>query len=127
MAIHKGGRHCGRIRFEVDAPSDLLLNECNCSICNMVGYQHLIVPKSNFRILQGEDQLITYEFNTGIARHYFCSHCGVKSFYVPRSHPEGISVNARCLDPDTISSSVLTPFDGRNWEDNRQKLAPLAE
>ncbi len=127
MAIHKGGCHCGRIRFEVDAPSDLLLDECNCSICNMVGYQHLIVPKSNFRILQGEDQLITYEFNTGIARHYFCSHCGVKSFYVPRSHPDGISVNGRCLDPDTISSVTLSSFDGRNWEKNRDKLAPLPD
>ena len=127
MAIHKGGCHCGRIRFEVDAPSDLLLDECNCSICDMVGYQHLIVPKSNFRILQGEDQLITYEFNTGIARHYFCSHCGVKSFYVPRSHPDGISVNGRCLDPDTISSVTLSSFDGRNWEQNHDKLAPLPD
>lgn len=127
MAIHKGGCHCGRIRFEVDAPSDLLLDECNCSICNMVGYQHLIVPKSNFRILKGEDQLITYEFNTGVARHYFCSNCGVKSFYVPRSHPDGISVNGRCLDPDTISSVTLSSFDGRNWEKNRDKLAPLPE
>ena len=127
MVIHKGGCHCGRIRFEVDAPSDLLLDECNCSICNMVGYQHLIVPKSKFRILQGEDQLITYEFNTGIARHYFCSHCGVKSFYVPRSHPDGISVNGRCLDPDTISSVILSSFDGRNWEQNRDKLAPLPD
>ncbi len=127
MAIHKGGCHCGRIRFEVDAPSDLLLDECNCSICNMVGYQHLIVPKSNFRILQGEDQLITYEFNTGVARHYFCSNCGVKSFYVPRSHPDGISVNGRCLNPDTISSVTLSSFDGRHWEQNRDKLAPLPE
>ena len=127
MAIHKGGCHCGRIRFQVDAPSDLLLDECNCSICNMVGYQHLIVPKSNFRILQGEDQLITYEFNTGIARHYFCGHCGVKSFYVPRSHPDGISVNGRCLEPDNISSVTLSSFDGRNWEQNRDKLAPLPE
>jgi len=127
MVIHKGGCHCGRIRFEVDAPSDLLLDECNCSICNMVGYQHLIVSKSKFRILQGEDQLITYEFNTGIARHYFCSHCGVKSFYVPRSHPDGISVNGRCLDPDTISSVTLSSFDGRNWEQNRDKLAPLPD
>ena len=127
MAIHKGGCHCGRIRFEVEAPSDLLLDECNCSICNMVGYQHLIVPKSNFRILQGEDQLITYEFNTGVARHYFCNHCGVKSFYVPRSHPDGISVNGRCLDPDTVSSVTLSSFDGRNWEQNRDKLEPLPE
>jgi len=71
--------------------------------------------------------LITYEFNTGIARHYFCSHCGVKSFYVPRSHPDGISVNGRCLNPDTISSVTLSSFDGRNWEQNRDKLAPLPE
>ena len=127
MTTHKGGCHCGRIRFEVDAPADLLLDECNCSICNMVGYQHLIVPKSDFRLLQGEDQLTTYEFNTGVAKHHFCSHCGIKSFYVPRSHPDGISVNARCLDPETVASVTLQPFDGRNWEQNRHKLAPLPE
>ncbi len=127
MVIHKGGCNCGRIRFEVDAPSDLLLDDCNCSICNMVGYQHLIVPRSNFKVLQGEDQLTTYDFNTGVARHYFCSQCGVKSFYVPRSHPEGISVNGRCLEPDTITSTTLKPFDGRNWEQNREKLPPLPE
>ena len=127
MTTHKGGCHCGRIRFEVEAPSDLLLSECNCSICYMVGYQHLIVPRSDFRVTQGEDQLITYEFNTGVAQHYFCSHCGVKSFYVPRSHPTGISVNARCLDADTISSATLEPFDGRNWEQNHHKHVPLAE
>ena len=93
----------------------------------MVGYQHLIVTRSDFKVLQGEDQLITYEFNTGVAQHYFCRHCGVKSFYIPRSHPEGVSVNARCLDPGTINSVTLVPFDGRNWEQNRQKLAPLPE
>jgi hypothetical protein len=93
----------------------------------MSGYQHLIVPKSKFRILQGEDQIITYEFNTGVAKHYFCGHCGVKSFYVPRSHPEGISVNARCLDPATISSFSMTPFDGRNWEQNASEFSPLSE
>ncbi len=127
MTVHKGGCHCGKIRFEVEAPSDLSLDECNCSICNMVGYQHLIVPKSDFRLLQGEGQLSTYEFNTGVAKHYFCSHCGVKSFYVPRSHPEGISVNGRCLDQDTVNSVTLTPFDGQNWEESRHKLAPLPD
>ncbi len=125
MTTHKGGCHCGRVRFEVEAPSDLLLSDCNCSICSMVGFQHLIVRKSDFKLLQGEDQLSTYEFNSGVAQHYFCSHCGVKSFYVPRSHPDGISVNGRCLDPDTIGSSTLKPFDGRNWEKNRHQLAPL--
>ena len=127
MVTHKGGCHCGRVRFEVEAPPELELSDCNCSICSMVGYQHLIVPKSRFRILQGEDELTTYEFNTGVAQHYFCSHCGVKSFYVPRSHPDGISVNGRCLDPDTIRSVTLQPFDGRNWEQNRERLAPLPD
>lgn len=127
MTMHKGGCHCGRVRFEVEAPPDLLLSECNCSICYMLGYQHLIVPKSDFRLCEGENLLTTYQFNTGVAKHYFCRHCGVKSFYVPRSHPEGISVNARCLDPGTVVSVTLEPFDGRNWEQHIDELAPLPE
>jgi len=84
----------------------------------MAGYQALIVAKPAFRLLQGEEFLATYQFNTGGARHYFCSNCGIKSFYVPRSHPEGISVNARCLEPDTIASIEIKSFDGQNWEKN---------
>ena len=127
MVVHRGGCHCGDIRFEVDAPADLEISECNCSICNMAGYLHLIVSRSSFRLLQGEDRLSDYRFNTGVARHYFCSRCGVKSFYVPRSHPEGISVNANCVDPDTISSLDSVPFDGANWEENIHTLSPLRD
>lgn len=127
MTVHHGGCHCGRVRFEVTAPRDLRLSECNCSICYMVGYLHLIVPRSEFKLVQGEEHLVNYQFNTGVAQHTFCAHCGVKSFYVPRSHPEGISVNARCLDQDTIGSVMTKPFDGRNWEQNRDKLAPLTD
>jgi hypothetical protein len=92
----------------------------------MSGYLHLIVPTTEFELISGEDELCTYTFNTGIARHYFCRHCGVKSFYVPRSHPDGISVNANCLDPASISSVTVTPFDGAHWEQNRSKLSPLS-
>lgn len=127
MTIHNGGCHCGRVRFQVETAPDLQLSECNCSICYMVGYQHLTVPRDAFKILDGEDQLETYEFGTHVAQHYFCRHCGVKSFYVPRSHPDGISVNARCLNPETIESRALKPFDGRNWEKNHHKLAPLPD
>lgn len=127
MVVHKGGCHCGAVRFEVDAPAALEVDECNCSICYMAGYQHLIVPKSVFRLIQGENELENYRFNSGVAQHYFCKHCGIKSFYVPRSHPEGISVNARCIDPETIDSASITPFDGRNWEVNIHKLDPLPE
>ena len=127
MTTHKGGCHCGRIRYEADAPADIEASECNCSICSMTGFLHLIVPKKDFRLLAGADDLTTYTFNTGVAQHYFCSHCGVKSFYVPRSHPEGISVNVRCIDPGTVGSVNIAPFDGRNWEQNISQLSPLSD
>lgn len=124
---HRGGCHCGRVRFEVEAPAIVEATECNCSICRMTGYQHLIVATRDFHLLQGDDVLTTYSFNTGIARHRFCRHCGIKSFYTPRSHPDGISVNVRCLDEETIEEIRLTPFDGRNWEQNVSKLSPISD
>ena len=116
MIAHTGGCHCGRIRFEVLAPADLDVSECNCSICSKTGFLHLIVPKERFRLLSGADVLATYTFNTGTARHLFCSVCGIKSFYVPRSHPDGYSVNARCLDEGTVQRLNVRQIDGRNWE-----------
>jgi hypothetical protein len=77
---------------------------------------HLIVSKSDFKLLAGADALTNYQFNTGTARHLFCSVCGIKSFYVPRSHPHGYSVNARCLDDVTIADLAIVPFDGKDWE-----------
>jgi len=116
MVTHRGGCHCGRVRFEVIAPAELELAECNCSICSKSGYLHLTVPADRFKLVSSEDELSLYTFNTGVARHYFCKHCGIKSFYVPRSHPDGFSVNARCLDPGTVESTRIVPVDGRNWE-----------
>jgi len=77
---------------------------------------HLIVPREHFRLLAGEDAQTTYTFNTGVARHLFCNTCGVKSFYVPRSHPDAYSVNARCIESGTITRLTVRPFDGQNWE-----------
>ena len=116
MITHLGGCHCGRVRFEVDAPAELPIDECNCSMCSRFGYQHLIVPAERFRLVRGRDALTTYTFNTGTAQHYFCATCGVKSFYVPRSHPDGFSVNARCIDSPTITGMKISYVDGRNWE-----------
>lgn len=116
MITHRGGCHCGRVRFEVQAPPHIEVTDCNCSICAKTGYLHLIVPKSRFRLLSGEDVLTNYGFNTGTAKHYFCSVCGIKSFYVPRSHPEGVSVNVRCLDEGTVTGMTVVPTDGKNWE-----------
>jgi hypothetical protein len=119
---HAGGCHCGRVRFEVEAPAGLELLECNCSMCSRSSFLHLIVPRDRFRLIAGEDALVEYRFGTGVARHLFCGTCGVKSFYVPRSHPDGYSVNARCLDPGSVTSMTIRPYDGRNWESARRNL-----
>ena len=123
---HSGGCHCGRVRFTVMAPAKLDVADCNCSVCSMAGYLHLIVDADRFTLVSGHDALTTYTFNTGVAQHYFCSHCGVKSFYVPRSHPKGISVNAHCLDAGSIESMTVTPYDGQHWESARRQLRTLS-
>ncbi|MCS6987333.1 MAG: GFA family protein [Sphingomonadaceae bacterium] len=110
-----GGCHCRAIRYVADVDEDAQLIDCNCSICAMAGYLHLIVPTHRFRLLSGKEALIEYRFGTGRARHLFCRICGIKSFYRPRSHPDGISLNARCLDGGVPPLPVRT-FDGRNWE-----------
>jgi len=111
-----GGCHCGRIRFEATAPAKVTVSECDCSICSKAGYLHLIVPADRFKLLSGADVLTTYSFNTHTAKHSFCSVCGIKSFYVPRSHPDGFSINARCLDAGTIVEMTVESFNGREWE-----------
>ena len=122
MIVLTGGCHCGRVRFEVDGESDAVVYDCNCSICRMSGHLHYIVPRARFRLTSGEDALCSYKFNTQTANHLFCRICGVKSFYIPRSHPDGVSVNARCLDEGTVRSVRIEPFDGANWE---QSVASL--
>ena len=124
---HRGGCHCGLVRFEVDAPRTLEVDECNCSICARSGYLHLIVPRSRFRLIAGDERIEKYQFNTGTAEHLFCGRCGIKSFYKPRSHPDGFSVNARCLEPGLIDEIRVRLFDGVNWEENAPDLAPLGE
>ncbi len=114
--IHKGGCHCGAVRFEVEAPSDIEATRCTCSICTMTGFLHLIATDGAFRITKGTDNLTDYRFNTRVAKHLFCKTCGVKAFYVPRSHPDGWSVNVNCIDKDTVTSLTVDEFDGANWE-----------
>ena len=126
LVTHRGGCHCGAIRFEVVAPPELELHDCNCSICSLTGFLHLIVPRDRFRLLSGEESLSEYRFNTGVAQHLFCRICGIKSFYVPRSNPEGYSVNFRCLDRDKVRSFRVMPFDGQNWEASADQLVHLA-
>lgn len=126
LVTHRGGCHCRRVRFEVDAPAQLEVLDCNCSICRMSGFLHLIVPAVRFRLVSGADDLTEYTFNTGSARHLFCRHCGIKSFYVPRSHPDGFDVNARCLDEGTVTGMSVTLFDDNNRDAATAAIAHLS-
>jgi len=120
--LYKGSCHCGEVTFSVESPPTVEVEQCNCSVCSKSGFLHLIVPKSKFHLLTGEGALTTYTFNTGVAKHYFCKHCGIKPFYIPRSNPDGVDVNLNALDtmPPNIS---IVQFDGQNWEDNAGSLA----
>ena len=113
--IHKGSCHCGAIQFEVDAADEVEVEDCNCSICQMSGFLHLIIPLRQFRLIQGQDNLQSYRFNTGTAEHLFCKTCGIKPFYVPRSNPDGMDVNLRCLHTRPNHIKIVN-FDGQNWE-----------
>lgn len=126
LVTHRGGCHCRRVRFQVRAPAAVQALECNCSICTMSGFVHLIVPATRFVLLAGADDLTDYTFNTGVATHRFCRVCGIKSFYLPRSHPDGIDVNVRCVDPGTITSVSVTPFDDADREAATAAIAHLS-
>lgn len=119
---YSGSCHCKAITFEVECGDTVEVEDCNCSICSKFGYLHLIVPHNKFKLLSGEDNLTTYTFNTGVAKHTFCKTCGAKPFYVARSNPDGIDVNLRCLDTKPKHITIV-PFDGQNWEANAASLA----
>jgi hypothetical protein len=119
---YEGSCHCGRIAFRVQADLAEVL-ECNCSICTKKGFLHLIVEKARFQLLRGEQHMATYSFNTHVAKHIFCVTCGCHPYYIPRSDPDKIDVNARCLDGIDISSIAPHPFDGINWEQGMRNRA----
>ena len=117
-----GGCHCRAVRFEAEVPEEVEILDCNCSICAMTGFRHLIVPHGDFRLLSGGEALTRYRFGTGTAEHLFCPVCGVKSFYQPRSHPEAWSVNFNALDDSSGLAVTVRTFDGLNWEKAREAL-----
>jgi hypothetical protein len=116
MKTMEGGCHCGRVRFRITADLDKV-TVCNCSICTKKGILHLILPPEQFELLSGKDDLTTYTFNTGVAKHTFYKHCGIHPFYVPRSDPDTIDVNARCIDDIDLNALSLQSFDGKHWEE----------
>jgi hypothetical protein len=115
MQTYTGACHCQRVRFRVTADLDAV-SLCNCSICAKKGILHLIVEPAQFELLSGADELTSYRFNTGVAEHKFCRHCGIHPFYTPRSDPHKVDVNVRCLEGVDLSRLEPRVFDGQHWE-----------
>ncbi|XP_066963412.1 centromere protein V-like isoform X2 [Macrobrachium rosenbergii] len=124
---YTGGCHCGAVRFEVYSTPVLNVIDCNCSICVKKQNKHFIVPLSEFKLLQGHDSLKTYTFNTHQAKHIFCTTCGVQSFYIPRSNPDGYGIAVHCLDNGSVRKVKTEKFDGKNWEQFMTKNKHIAD
>ena len=117
-----GGCHCGAVQFEAETVETPTLLDCNCSVCSMTGHLHLTVRHEDFELKSGADALESYRFGTQAAEHLFCRHCGIKSYYQPRSHPDSWSVNFRCLEPNPSIRPKIVTLDGQNWEEAVKKL-----
>src|SRR5258706_11939907 len=111
MSTYRGACHCGRVRFRVTGELTTA-TICNCSMCTKKGFLHWIVEPSQFELLEGAADLTSYRFNTRIAEHRFCRHCGIHPFYTPRSDPDKVDVNLRCLDGIDLQKIEYRDFDG---------------
>lgn len=104
-----GSCHCGAVKFEVRTPITPA-SRCNCSLCRRKGA--LMSPGfagDQLKIVSGEDALTMYQFNTRVAKHYFCKHCGIYPFHQTRKDPLLWRVNLGCLegvDPYALEASV---------------------
>ena len=122
MQVYHGSCHCGAVAFEIDADISIL-GICTCSICTKKGCYNFTVPPERLRLVRGEEKLKIYQFNTKIAKHYFCPHCGIHTFSNPRTAPDKYNINIRCLDDFDIHKAVfgIRHFDGRDWESAFEK------
>ena len=109
--------HCRTVRFRVKLTDGFrTARRCTCSYCRMRGAVAVSADISGISFQAGEEALTLYRFNTGVAQHTFCSTCGIHPFYIPRSDPDKIDVNVRCLDGIDVSKLDVKVFDGKNWE-----------
>jgi hypothetical protein len=112
---HEGSCHCGEVRFTVQLPDEVRPRRCNCTICAMKGVVMIDVPLQDLTIDRGEELLALYTFNTGEAKHRFCSRCGIHTFHQTRSDPDKYGINAACLEGISPYSWPEVPvFDGQN-------------
>ena len=121
MKEYTGGCHCGGVKYKFKSDQSVEIWNCNCSICDMINYQHLFVKHELFELISGDDLLLEYKFESGSAKHFFCKRCGIKSFYQPRSHPEMYSINLKCVDDPPEIKEVIY-FDGINFEESIKNI-----
>ena len=108
--------HCKQVEAEINIPDNLeKILKCNCSLCERKGAIMSMVKNENFRVIKGEDRLKLYQFHTKVAKHYFCSNCGIYTHHNPRSNPTMTGFNLGCLDDiDTFQFKDIAVNDGRN-------------
>lgn len=101
----KGACHCGAVKFRVTLADGLnTARRCNCSFCRMRGAVVVTAANGALEVVEGADRLTLYQFNTGVAKHYFCSVCGIYTHHQRRSNPDELGVNVACLEG-------VSPFD----------------
>lgn len=113
---YTGGCQCGKVRYEVQLDIGELIS-CNCSRCARLGFLLAFAPASQFRLVQGEADLATYEFNRHTIQHKFCTTCGVQSFALgsnPRTNESMAAINVRCLDGIDVDEFKVRKVDGRS-------------
>lgn len=112
MTTHEGACHCGAVRFRIE--SDLAdLYRCDCSLCRMKGALMTTVPETAFTLLSGEAVLSEYNWNTGVARHFFCSRCGIYPFHRKRTMPDHYGINVHCLEGFELAGRTVRQAEGR--------------
>lgn len=112
MTLYRGSCHCGGVQFEIDTEiTDIYV--CDCSLCSKKNALMTSVREDRFRLVAGEDKLTLYQWNTGVARHYFCSVCGVYPFHRKRSMPDHYGINVRCLAAFDPAGIAIRHADGK--------------
>ena len=108
--------HCGAIEANINVSEDFeKILRCNCSLCKRKGAVMSMVKNENFKITKGEDKLKIYQFHTKVAKHYFCSVCGIYTHHNPRSNPSMTGFNLGCLDDiNTFELKDILINDGHN-------------
>ena len=108
--------HCGVVEAEIKSSENFeKILRCNCSICKRKGAIMSMVSNENFKIIKGKDKLSLYQFHTKVAKHYFCSICGIYTHHNPRSNPSMTGFNIGCIDSiNTFQIKDIKFNDGLN-------------